>query len=152
MLSWCAILLAINLTGPPMDPLPIDEVLIVARTVWQEARGESREGKRAVVHVLHNRAQKRGTDMAYEAHRPSQFSGWNTGEVNRLKSRQQGLESPSFRRAFLATLEAIEEIDEGVDPVKGATHYHADYVSPPWAKGFTPVVTIGRHRFYVGIP
>lgn len=130
------------------NPIPIDEVLIVARTVWQEARGEPREGKRAVVHVLNNRAKKRGTDMAYEAHRPFQFSGWNTGEVNRLKSRQQGLESASFRRAFSATLEALDEIEAGQDPTRGATHYHADYVSPDWARGHTPVVVIGRHRFY----
>lgn len=30
----------------------------------------------------------------------------------------------------------------------GVTYYHADYVSPYWAKGERPVKTIGRHIFY----
>ena len=34
------------------------------------------------------------------------------------------------------------------DLVDNATHYHADYVSPSWAKAQTPVAQIGRHIFY----
>lgn len=34
------------------------------------------------------------------------------------------------------------------DLVDGATHYHADYVSPSWANKLTPVGQIGRHIFY----
>ncbi|HPF77758.1 MAG TPA: cell wall hydrolase, partial [Alphaproteobacteria bacterium] len=34
------------------------------------------------------------------------------------------------------------------DNTNGATHYHADYVSPYWARGEAPVKTIGRHIFY----
>jgi hypothetical protein len=30
----------------------------------------------------------------------------------------------------------------------GATHYHADYVSPYWAPTLVRVATIGRHIFY----
>ena len=31
---------------------------------------------------------------------------------------------------------------------KGADHYHADYVTPYWAKSLTKTVVIGRHIFY----
>jgi spore germination cell wall hydrolase CwlJ-like protein len=31
---------------------------------------------------------------------------------------------------------------------RNATHYHADYVSPPWANRLTPTATIGTHKFY----
>ena len=34
------------------------------------------------------------------------------------------------------------------DNTFGATHYHADYVSPNWANEMTHTVTIGTHIFY----
>lgn len=35
-----------------------------------------------------------------------------------------------------------------IDVVEGATHFHATYVKPPWAKTATKVVQIGDHIFY----
>ena len=35
-----------------------------------------------------------------------------------------------------------------VDITDGATHYHADYVSPSWAKTKTRTTEIGDHIFY----
>ena len=32
--------------------------------------------------------------------------------------------------------------------VAGATHYHADYVTPYWAPGLVRIAQIGRHIFY----
>jgi len=34
------------------------------------------------------------------------------------------------------------------DLVDGATHYHANYVSPNWASSLVSVATIGTHKFY----
>jgi spore germination cell wall hydrolase CwlJ-like protein len=31
---------------------------------------------------------------------------------------------------------------------KGATHYHADSITPYWAKGERPSAVIGHHLFY----
>jgi len=31
---------------------------------------------------------------------------------------------------------------------EGATHYHANYVSPSWARTLTLTGTIGVHKFY----
>jgi spore germination cell wall hydrolase CwlJ-like protein len=125
-----------------------DELLIVARTVWQEARGEPRAGKLAVVHVLHNRAKARNTDMATEALRPWQFSGWNPHETNRAPSRNLTINSASFRHCISAVLEAVDEIEAGQDPTLGSKHYHANYVQPHWSREHAPAVVIGRHIFY----
>ena len=35
-----------------------------------------------------------------------------------------------------------------LDNTYGATHYHADYVTPKWSKTFKEVTKIGRHIFY----
>jgi len=35
-----------------------------------------------------------------------------------------------------------------LDITDGATHYHADYVSPAWRKSKTKTVEIGDHIFY----
>lgn len=126
-----------------------DELLYVARTVWIEARGEPREGKRAVFHVLANRAGRRGTDLIYEAARPWQFSGWNPGDHHREKARQLTLASSSFRHALCAVLEALDEDDT----TYGSRHYHADWMNPfpDWAVGKRHVAHIGQHLFYEGI-
>jgi spore germination cell wall hydrolase CwlJ-like protein len=35
------------------------------------------------------------------------------------------------------------------DNTHGATHYHADYVSPYWVSDMHYLTTIGHHYFYV---
>ena len=35
-----------------------------------------------------------------------------------------------------------------IDITDGATHYHADYVKPAWAKTKTKTIEIGDHIFY----
>jgi hypothetical protein len=37
---------------------------------------------------------------------------------------------------------------ESADHVRGATHYHADYVAPYWAPSLTRVRQIATHVFY----
>ena len=51
-------------------------------------------------------------------------------------------ERPDMRIARRAVINAL------ADKTKGATHYHADYVSPYWAQGERPTKIIGRHLFY----
>lgn len=125
-----------------------DELFYTARTVWLEARGEAREGQRAVVHVLINRAERYDTDLLYEASRPWQFSGWNPGLEVRDQARRLTLASLSFRRALEAVLEALDERPN--DPTFGSLHYFATWFDPPpsWAEGHEPAVVIGRHQFY----
>lgn len=131
------------------------EVDILARTLWGEARGEGTAGMQAVASVVLNRvkiAQERGgsywwgNDIIQVCQKPYQFSAWNRGDPNFRK-----LQSVDERDLYFATaLRIARRAVSGVlaDMTGGATHYHADTVSPYWARGEKPATVIGRHVFY----
>lgn len=133
------------------DALAVD---VLARTLWGEARGEPVAGIEAVASVILNRvaiakAKGRywwGNDVITVCQKPYQFSCWNRSD-------------PSYRKLLAVTdknihfatcLRIARRALAGALPdlTCGATHYHADYVSPDWARGETPTVIIGRHLFY----
>ena len=75
-----------------------------------------------------------------------QFSCWNRSDPSFKK-----LQAVTEKNLYFATCLRIARravIGNLDDHIKGATHYHANYVSPYWAKGETPLITIGRHIFY----
>ncbi len=126
----------------------------LARTIYGEARGELVRGKEAVAAVIMNRvrrARKRGGywwggDVTGVCTKPWQFSCWNEGDPNRRKIEAVTDANRTFqtctriaRRALAGTLP---------DPTKGATHYHARGVSPPWAQKRVPAAEIGGHLFF----
>ncbi len=126
----------------------------LARTIYGEARGELVRGKEAVAAVVMNRVRRArqrggyrwGIDVAGVCAKPWQFSCWNEGDPNRRKIEAVTDANQTFqtciriaRRALAGTLP---------DPTDGATHYHAQGVSPPWAQKRVPAVEIGNHCFY----
>ena len=130
------------------------EVDVLARTLWGEARGEPVQGIEAVAAVILNRvriAQARGgywwgSDIIGVCQKPYQFSCWNKSDPSYPK-----LIAVTEKNIHFATcLRIARRAAAGVlpDPTNGATHYHADYVSPYWARGETPCAVIGRHLFY----
>lgn len=127
---------------------------VLARTIWGEARGQVKEGMEAVASVVLNRvaiARERGgywwgSDIVQVCQKPFQFSCWNANDPNRPKLLAVDDKNIHFatckriaRRAVYGCLQ---------DHTSGATHYHAYYVSPYWAKGVEPTITIGDHIFY----
>ncbi|MBI5120055.1 MAG: cell wall hydrolase [Rhodospirillales bacterium] len=79
------------LSEPLNHPDPVD---ILARTLWGEARGESKAGREAVARVVLNRvAHARakggrfwwGGDIFSVCLKPWQFSCWNANDPNRAK-------------------------------------------------------------------
>lgn len=130
------------------------EVDILSRTLWGEARGEGAEGMKAVACVVLNRvkvAKERGSywwgnDIIQVCQKPYQFSAWNRSDPNFRK-----LQSVDERDLYFATALRIARravIGALKDVTGGATHYHADSITPYWAQGERPSVTIGRHVFY----
>jgi len=131
------------------------EVDVLARTIFGEARGEPHEGLEAVASVVLNRvrvAQKRGGrywwghNIIGVCQKPYQFSCWNRSDPSYKRLMEVTDKNIHFatclriaRRAVIGTLK---------DNTGGATHYHADYVSPYWVKGERSIKTIGRHIFY----
>lgn len=126
----------------------------LARTLWGEARGEGSAGMQAVANVVQNRvriAQARGkfwwgNTIIEVCQKPYQFSCWNRSDPSFRKL--QAVEetnlyfATALRIARRALIGALEDITDG------ATHYHADYVEPYWARGKPPIKVIGRHIFY----
>lgn len=126
---------------------------IVARTLFGEARGEAREGMRAVGHVVFNRFKAAkwysGKTLAGTACKRMQFSCWNEAD----KNRQQLFELPDDDPTLNLARSLVDDINNGdADPTFGATHYHATTIAPPtWTAGAQFIVQIGKHRFFKGV-
>jgi len=130
------------------------DIDILARTVWGEARGEQFLGQRCIANVVINRWQadegqfRKDDTIATACLRYAQFSCWTATDPNFEEMQTIGFGARSFRIAMRAALEALDE----PDPTEGAKHYHTAGVSPEWSKRREPVIVIGNHYFFVGVP
>ena len=127
-----------------------EEVDVLARTAWAEARGEGRAGMSAVINVIQNRARNPrwwgGPSFSSVCKKPWQFSCWNPGDPNRAKLLTVTTKDQQFAEAYeLAELAAKGSLP---DATEHADHYHERSISPQWASGKTPVAIIGRHHFH----
>jgi N-acetylmuramoyl-L-alanine amidase len=131
------------------------EIDTLARTLWGEARGEGTDGMQAVAHVILNRvavAQRHGkywwgNNIIQVCQKPYQFSCWNRSDPNfkkLLAVDEQDLHfATALRLARRAVIDAL-----GEDITNAATHYHADSITPYWAKNEAISARIGKHIFY----
>ena len=119
--------------GEDQRQLTAEALRVLSHNEYHEARGESRLGRQAVTAVVLNRvADKRWPDTVAEVvWQPFQFS-WTIGHTAGTLACHWRYSTPTL----------------GHDPTDGATHYHADYVSPWWAVHYKHTVTVGSHRFY----
>jgi hypothetical protein len=152
---------------------PLDDLDIMALTVWAESRGEGFKGQAAVAWVIRNRWEhprwwSRNREQ-WETPRwwsqgrtwipddtiaavcldPWQFSCWNPNDPNRAR-----LENPKTLQD--GSVQAIRSICERVlhseipDPTDRSDHYCTTKVAryTSWARGRKPVAVIGNHSFY----
>lgn len=127
---------------------------VLARTIWGEARGQPKGGMEAVASVVLNRvaiARERGgfwwgSTIIGVCQKPFQFSCWNANDPNREKLLAVTERNIHFATALRIARRAVH--GRLTDLTGGATHYHAHYVSPKWAKGRVPSAVIGDHIFY----
>ena len=120
----------------------------LAQAIYYEARSESRVGQLAVADVVLNRVDSVHypdtiCDVVFqgsERRTGCQFSFTCDGSMKARLNKRLWKESDDLAGAVLAGLR--------VPVSRNATHYHADYVNPPWAKRLTPTATIGTHKFY----
>lgn len=155
---------------PRLTALSPDDVMIAARTVYGEARGESFAGKLAVAWVIRTRAelarrfrQQHGRahplfgdgSLARACRVPRQFSCWNDNDRNRPLLEDLVLPVALLDSAFRDALGALLQVIDGRadDPTGGATHYHAAAMTPPpaWAARQAPAASIGGHVFFTNI-
>ena len=120
----------------------------LSEAIYFEARGEPVEGQFAVAEVILNRVDspkfpnsickvvRQGTGRKHAC----QFSYNCDGKLEYIAN---GSAYDQAKRV------ARVSMDRKTRPLtKGATFYHATFVSPSWARSFQHVATIGVHNFY----
>jgi spore germination cell wall hydrolase CwlJ-like protein len=127
----------------------------LAQNIYYESRGSNLADMAAVANVVMNRTKDRrypdticGVVQQGKQHvdgsmkkNACQFSWYCDGKSD----------WPAKGDAwFKAQLLAWQMIEDGKyrGITEGATHYHATYVNPRWAKDFTLIGRIGEHIFY----
>lgn len=127
--------------------------LVLARTIYGEARGEGFEGMQAVAMVIMRRATLGGwwgDSVIAVCKKPWQFSAWNANDPNAalIQGKKPGHGDAVFDLAYEIAGAALR--GDLADNTGGATHYfNPDVVSPSWAQAWTQTVTIGNHVFGV---
>ena len=116
-------------------------------TVWQEARGESKDGQIAVGEVIRERTRRRyasdGT-IPGTVLRSLHFSGWNTHDPNRVLAASLDDDDPVVQSCIAAWHESLS-----TNLTQGAVLYYSTSIRQPvWANDSNFVVQIGHHRFY----
>ncbi|MDZ7628123.1 MAG: cell wall hydrolase [Parvularculaceae bacterium] len=141
-------LVAFDFSTVEIARLDAEERNCLAEAIYYEARSESRVGRMAVADVILNRVASPVypdsiCGVVYqgsERRTGCQFSFTCDGSMKARRSQRQWRDAELLAGAVLAGVRK---------PVsRSATHYHADYVSPPWAQTLSPTATIGTHKFY----
>lgn len=146
----------------PVEVLAVEpsrgELLCLAKAIYFEARGEPEQGRLAVGRVILNRASS--------GKYPSTICGvvyQNAQKVNacqfsfacdripdRITEQDLWAEIQKEAEALLACSTACAENGKATqEALWTSTHYHADYVSPKWARRLKKTGAVGRHLFYV---
>ena len=131
----------------------LDDLTVMARTVWGEARGEPAIGKIAVAAVILNRARRPGwwgRTVSEVCLAKYQFTCWLPADPNRERMLAVNLSDRALLDCVAACLDALR----GIDPTDGACHYlnpTAVGEMPRWAMNRKADVVIGRHYFYRGV-
>ncbi len=133
-----------------------DDIDILARTIFGEARGEYEHvegGISALIgvgNVVMNRvkAHKKqyGKSIQEVCQKPFQFSCWNVGDPNRSLLMREEITDPMF--TLCSEVATKVALGEWPDLTKGSDHYHAFSILPYWARGQKPKVRLARHIFY----
>lgn len=130
------------------------DIDILARTIWGEARGEGTAGMHAVAAVILNRVEISrkyknfwwGRNVTEICRKPYQFSCWNRSDPNLQKLEKVDDRDIHFVTALRMARRALNGLL--ADPTMGATHYHAVGIMPGWAVNEKPCAVIGHHIFY----
>ena len=129
--------------------------MILARAIFGEARGESRDGKVAVGWVIRNRAENGrwwGTDYHGVILKPLQFSAFNQGDTNRIFVEDPlHRNSQQDREAWYECYGTAGQVlnSEIADTTKRADHFYSISIpKPSWADEAKFTIQIGNHRFY----
>ncbi len=136
-------------TPLPASVFSAREQQCLAEGIYFEARGENVKGQAAVAQVILNRVRnpaypKTICGVVYQNRdwrNRCQFSFACDGTRPRVRSQQNYRVAEEVAMAVTAGKIFIPEVGS-------ATHYHATYVSPRWARTMEKMKKIGLHIFY----
>jgi hypothetical protein len=126
-----------------------DDATCLTQAVYYEARSEGVVGEQAVAQVVMNRTHDPrfpGSVCGVVYQRASgdrgtcQFTFACDGSMNRLINPTAWSTAQSVAKQALGGFV--------YEPIRDATHYHADYVQPAWSFELPRIRQIGRHIFY----
>jgi spore germination cell wall hydrolase CwlJ-like protein len=125
----------------------------LARAIYFEARGEPEKGQEAVALVILNRVKSdyypnTVCDVVYQndhMRNACQFSFACDGQPDAINDKDAFAQA---ERIASDVLNCGNELCKGATLFMRSTHYHADYVSPRWAKKLKRTGQVGRHIFY----
>jgi len=134
----------------------------MADNVYHEARGQGTAGQLAVIAVTMNRVQDTrfpNTVCGVVKQGPHKPSWKGTGEMIPVRHRCQfswycdgksddANDTETYDNIYMLSDLVLSGEIELIDLTDGATHYHADYVSPAWASTKTKTIEIEDHIFY----
>lgn len=163
MLSLAGILFAVQAEAGIRDLYKSEsnpQEYCLALNIYHEARSSNLADQAAVADVVLNRVYDTRypntvCEVVYQARtKPS----WKTGEPVPIRNQCQFSwycdgkdDTPTDQDAWInaqqiAYFMMLDERYRGI--TQGATHYHATYVSPEWAKDFALIGRIGAHVYY----
>lgn len=129
-------------------------VMCLALNMYHEARNEGEEAMMAVAEVTLNRVEdsnfpndvcsvvkqaRKNPDGSVKLN-ACQFSWYCDGKSDKMYEAYWRHKAYEMAVDYLTGLET--------DMTDGATHYHADYVSPYWSTSFDKTTKVGSHIFY----
>ena len=137
------------------------EMWCLAQNIYYEARGSNRADRLAVADVVLNRVSHTyyPNTICEVVHQGKQKPSWkDPSKMVMVRNQCQfswycdgkadvPLDTDAWVEAQMIAYNLLVFNDaRGIS--EGATHYHADYVNPDWAKDFALVGRIGVHIFY----
>lgn len=135
----------------PASARSATELKCLATAIYFEARGESEKGQIAVAQVVLNRLKNPAypntiCGVVYQnknKRNRCQFSFACDGRTDRITDKRSWAASQALARRIMNDDRTLYMADIGA-----ATHYHATYVKPRWARSMKRMDKIGRHIFY----
>lgn len=132
------------------------ELRCLAEGMYFEARGEPLRGQLAVGRVILNRVASEAypdtvCDVVYQndhMRNRCQFSFACDGTPDTIAEHEVWYRVRGYAAWLLANNPKPGAAYQVLASLETATHYHADYVSPRWAKFLRLTARIGRHVFY----
>ena len=144
-------------------PVISEDLDVLARTVWGEARGEGYAGMQAVANVIMNRykaaqanfsiGRRWGYSVAEICKKPYQFSVWNISDPSYARINNVTLADAEFRTALeisrLALNGALPDITGGADHSLNidVTRKIRGGSLPSWVNLERKTASLGQHTF-----